>query len=110
MWRDILIHSANVIYLASYAVKGIRTLRWLTIAGIVLLIPYYLVYDLWAAAIWNGVFLIINVSRLFTSEKPNTATHSRASAEPLRHHEKSSSVSPPASGMCPEVNGATVWH
>lgn len=107
MWRDILIHSANVIYLASYAVKGIRTLRWLTIVGIVLLIPYYLAYELWAAAAWNAVFLAINLVRL---RSRTTATHSRASAEPMQHHEKSSSVSPAASGMCPEVNSATVWH
>ena len=59
-----LIHIANVIYLASYSAKDIRMLRWLTIVGITILIPYYLVWGLWAAAIWNGVFLLINIRRL----------------------------------------------
>lgn len=59
-----LIHLANLIYLASYAVKDIRALRWLTIVGIVLLIPYYLCWELWAAAMWNGIFLGINLYRL----------------------------------------------
>lgn len=63
-----LIHIANVIYLASYAVKDIRALRWLTIIGIVLLIPYYLCWQLWAAAIWNAVFLGINLYRLSISK------------------------------------------
>jgi len=59
-----LIHIANVVYLASYAVSGIKRLRWLTIIAIALLIPYYLVWGLWAAAIWNAVFLGINLYRL----------------------------------------------
>ncbi len=59
-----LIHIANVVYLASYAVKDIRALRWLTILGILILIPYYLAWQLWAAAIWNGIFLGINLFRL----------------------------------------------
>ncbi len=88
-----LIHVANVIYLASYAVKDIKALRWLTIAGIVLLIPYYLAYDLYAAAIWNGIFLGINLFRL--KNKP-------ANNSPQSEHEKSSSVSLAPSVMCTE--------
>lgn len=80
MLHHLLIHSANIIYLASYAVKDMRVLRWLTVAGIVLLIPYYLCYDLWAAAIWNGIFLGINLYRIFTLPTTKTATHSRAIA------------------------------
>ncbi len=64
MFLHALIHIANVVYLASYAVKDIRVLRWLTILGIVILIPYYLSWQLWAAATWNGVFLLINLYRL----------------------------------------------
>lgn len=61
-----LIHLANVVYLLSYVVKDIKVLRWLTIVGIVLLIPYYLVQvePLYSAAAWNMVFLGINVFRL----------------------------------------------
>lgn len=91
-----LIHLANVIYLASYAVKDMRVLRWLTILGIVLLIPYYLAYELWAAATWNVVFLVINLIRL---RSRTTATHSQA-ALPLQSHEKSSSVSPAPDCLC----------
>lgn len=82
-----LIHLANIIYLTSYSVKDVRVLRWLTILGIFLLIPYYLCWGMWAAAIWNGVFLGINFYRL--------ATHSRATEKPLQAHEKSSNTVPP---------------
>lgn len=92
-----LIHIANVVYLASYAVKDMRVLRWLTIVGIVLLIPYYLSYDLWAAASWNGLFLGINLYRL------KTANNSPATLQ-LHDHEKSSSVSPDPCGMCSQGN------
>lgn len=84
MLNHLLIHSANFIYLASYAVKDMRVLRWLTILGILLLIPYYLTWGLWEAAIWNGIFLAINFYRL--------ATHSRATLATLQQHEKSSST------------------
>lgn len=92
-----LIHLANVIYLASYAVKDMRVLRWLTILGIVLLIPYYLVYDLYAAATWNVVFLVINLIRL---RSRTAATHSRATPKALQAHEKSSTVSPAPDCLC----------
>jgi hypothetical protein len=42
MLYHLLINTANLIYLASYTAKDIKFLRWLTIAGIILLIPYYL--------------------------------------------------------------------
>lgn len=60
------IHLANIIYLASYSVKDIRALRWLTVVGILLLIPYYLYWEMWAAAMWNGIFLGINLYRIRT--------------------------------------------
>lgn len=59
-----LIHLANLVYLASYSVKDVRVLRWLTVLGIVLLIPYYLAWHLWEPALWNVVFLSINLFRL----------------------------------------------
>lgn len=59
-----LIHIANIIYLASYSVKNIKALRWLTIVGMLLLIPYYYVWGLWAAVMWNIFFLAINLYRL----------------------------------------------
>jgi hypothetical protein len=65
------IHVANLVYLGSYWCKDVRKLRWLTILGIVLLIPYYLVQvePLYAAALWNVFFLGVNMFRLFKSEK-----------------------------------------
>lgn len=61
-----LVHIANVLYLVSYWVKDMRTLRLLTIAGIILLIPYYISQrePLYAAALWNVVFLGFNLYRL----------------------------------------------
>ena len=59
-----LIHLANVIYLVSYTVKDMRWLRWLTILGAVLLIPYFFTLNLYAPAVWNIVFLTINLWRL----------------------------------------------
>lgn len=64
MLHHLLIHSANAIYLLSYIVKDMVVLRWLTILAASLLIPYYMVFRLWEAVIWNVVFLVINVYRL----------------------------------------------
>jgi hypothetical protein len=66
-----LIHVANATYLASYAVNDVRWLRWLTIMGLLLLIPYYLACALYAAASWNAVFLVLNLLRLLgTGPRP----------------------------------------
>jgi len=59
-----LIHLANLVYLASYAVKDMRVLRWLTIIGASLLIPYFSCCGLWEAVAWNILFLGINLWRL----------------------------------------------
>jgi len=77
---NMLIHLANVVYLLSYWVKGIKTLRVLTCLGIVLLIPYYLVQvePLWAAAGWNLVFLGINIYRM--KGAPNHSIDEKAGA------------------------------
>lgn len=64
MFQHGLIHIANLVYLASYSVKDIRWLRWLTLLGMAILIPYYLMWGLYAAAIWNVVFMAINLVRL----------------------------------------------
>ena len=56
-------------------------LRWLTILGIVLLIPYYLCYQLWAAASWNVVFLAINLFRLVPIHKKLGVDHEQEQKE-----------------------------
>src|SRR6185369_14113766 len=77
-----LIHFANLIYLASYSVKNVRVLRWLTIIGIVLLIPYYLTWELWSAAAWNVVFLAINAYRLRGKNEPEVPRHDLRCPQP----------------------------
>lgn len=64
MLQHVLIHAANLIYLASYAVKDIKKLRWLTVVGISLLIPYYFIWSLWEPVAWSLVFLGINLYQL----------------------------------------------
>jgi hypothetical protein len=61
-----LVHLANVAYLSSYCVKNLRLLRLITIVGIALMVPYYLLLPspLWAPAGWNMVFLGINLYRI----------------------------------------------
>lgn len=73
-----LIHLANLVYLASYSVKDVRVLRWLTVLGIVLLIPYYLAWHLWEPALWNVVFLGINLFRLGSHSRTATADRRNA--------------------------------
>jgi hypothetical protein len=60
---DLWITGANLIYLASYSVRGILWLRILTIVAAVLLIPYYYLQSkpLWIAISWNLVFVGINL-------------------------------------------------
>lgn len=70
-----LIHLANLVYLASYSVKNVRVLRWLTIVGIMFLIPYFLILGLWEPVIWNSIFLSINLYRLFSDRKIETPIH-----------------------------------
>jgi hypothetical protein len=62
----VLIHVANVIYLASYLVKDILWLRLLAVvAGSVLLAVYALLpHPLWGAFAWNVVFLLVNLKQI----------------------------------------------
>ena len=57
---------ANVIYLASYTVRDILSLRVLTVVAASLLIPYYAMQSvpLRAAIGWNAVFIAINCYRI----------------------------------------------
>jgi hypothetical protein len=66
---------ANVIYLASYAVRDILWLRILTVAGAATLIPYYAMQaePLRAAIEWSAVFIAINlywIVRLIIERRP----------------------------------------
>jgi hypothetical protein len=69
------ITAANVIYLASYAVRDILWLRLLTVLAASLLIPYYAMQSapLRVAIEWNVVFIAINcywIVRLIVERRP----------------------------------------
>lgn len=61
---DALIHLANVLFLASYVVRGVVWLRAFTIVALLSLVPYYLVHGLVAPAVWSSVFVAINLAQL----------------------------------------------
>ena len=80
------IHVANVLYLASYLVRDILWLRFLTVIAGLTLVPYYYMQatPLWAPIAWNGLFTAINVvqiQRLLLERRPV-----RLSAEEERLH------------------------
>jgi hypothetical protein len=62
----ILFHLANVLYLASYAVRDILWLRLITVLGGLTLLASFLVQPAppWPAVTWNLLFFIINVVRI----------------------------------------------
>ena len=72
---DVLASVANIVYLASYSVRGILWLRIFSIIGGALLLPYYYlqVDSLWTTIGWNLVFISINafwVARLLMERRP----------------------------------------
>lgn len=82
----VLVTIANVLYLASYAVHDILWLRLLTVAGALLLIPYYGLQQspLMASIDWSLVFIVINaywIVRLILERRP---VHLSADEERLR--------------------------
>lgn len=103
MWQHSLIHLANVAYLLSYTVRDIRILRWLTITGIVLVIPYFLCMGLYEPAAWNIVFLTINLWWLrkkdFRGNKmnndPQATDEAQEAAEVQETEPKKQAVKPP---------------
>ena len=79
----IWINAANVLYLASYAVRDILWLRILTVVAAALLIPYYAMQPipLRAAIDWNVVFIAINfywIVRLIIERRPVQLTPDEA--------------------------------
>ncbi len=72
---DILVNTANVVYLLSYSVREIFWLRVLTVVGGLLLIPYFYIQSspLWAPIGWNVFFIGINlywIVRLLAERRP----------------------------------------
>lgn len=64
----VFIHVANVLYVGSYLVKDILWLRVLTVLGGLTLLAYYVLMPmpLWAAIVWNVLFLSINLWQIRT--------------------------------------------
>jgi len=64
----ILLNCGYTIYLAAFLAKKIVWLRLLTIAGNILVVPYYLYFldtPLWNTIAWISVYTIINLVMLF---------------------------------------------
>lgn len=71
------VHVANVLFLASYLVRDILWLRFLTIVAGTALLPYYFANDLHAPIAWNAVFILINILQvkvLLLERRPVTMT------------------------------------
>jgi hypothetical protein len=76
---EILIHAANVLFLASFLVKDILWLRVLSVFGGAFLMAFQLLAPapIWAAVGWNVVFSVINVvqiRRLLAERRPVALT------------------------------------
>ncbi|WP_170556986.1 Crp/Fnr family transcriptional regulator [Ruegeria atlantica] len=72
---DILVNSANVVYLFSYSVRDILKLRILSVIGGGLLLPYFYLQTstLWVPIGWNVFFIFINlywIARLLAERRP----------------------------------------
>lgn len=67
------IHVANLMYLYSYTVKDLRKLRFVSILGILLCIPYYYALARYEAIVWSLIFLGINIYRLKSVGESNVS-------------------------------------
>ncbi len=70
-----LVHTANVLYLASYSVRDILWLRILTVVAALFLIGYFYFRadPLLAAIYWNLLFIALNlfwIGRLLWERRP----------------------------------------
>ena len=64
----ILLNCAYTIYLAAFMAKNIVWLRLLTVAGNILVVPYYLFFldpPLWNSFVWVCIYSVINLVMLF---------------------------------------------
>ena len=65
---NILLNTANIIFLAAFMAKKIVWLRILTITGNILVVPYYLFFletPLWNNIFWVCIYSLINLVMLF---------------------------------------------
>ncbi|HZF15574.1 MAG TPA: hypothetical protein VE046_06495 [Steroidobacteraceae bacterium] len=72
---DLLVHSSNVLMLASYSVRNMLWLRWFAVAAAITVMPYYLAQAvvLWPPVFWGAVFTVINlyqIARIYLERRP----------------------------------------
>ena len=56
-----LLNSANVLYVFCYGVRDVLWLRILAVAAMLLLLPYYYMFDMYGCIYWQLVFMAINL-------------------------------------------------
>jgi CRP-like cAMP-binding protein len=61
-----LVNISNIVFLAAYSVRDVLRLRLLSIAGEVLILPYYFFQNekLWPPILWGVAFIIVNAVRV----------------------------------------------
>lgn len=57
----ILLNTANIIYIFCYGVRDVLWLRILAVSAMLLLMPYYAIFQMYSCLIWQVVFIAINV-------------------------------------------------
>ena len=57
---DVLLNTANVLYVFGYGVRDVLWLRILAVSAMLLLIPYYAIHDLAGCIVWQAIFILIN--------------------------------------------------
>jgi hypothetical protein len=72
---DLIDDASNLTYVAAYLVKDILWLRILSIAGSLIVLPYFLLQPepLWTPVFWSFVFISINLTRawqIFLDRRP----------------------------------------
>lgn len=56
-----LLNSANVLYVFCYGVRDVLWLRILAVAAMLLLLPYFYMFDMYGCIYWQLVFMAINL-------------------------------------------------
>ncbi len=62
---EVFLHAGNVLYVVSYSVRDILTLRVLTVVAILSLIGYYVTSGQWTALAWSVLFTAVNVVQMW---------------------------------------------
>ena len=72
-----LLNAANVLYIFCYGVRDVLWLRILAVAAMLLLLPYYYMFDMFGCIYWQLVFIAINafwIIRILWERRPPVMT------------------------------------